>query len=244
MNLDNSNNLENKNNLTNNSNECSTLQRFIGELKEFLEKQEKKFKGNSIDTNNIRKEESFLEKAYAKHKITVSCRDEIDKGIMHILNETSKNDMSEADMYFIHNKDSEKGTYEASIYHNGKAYASAKIMENELPDNAGVDSVLRIKNGHYVLDKEVTEKLKQEIEEIIETAIEHQRERLQKARVEEHIYKVREVEKDRLWLVDETDLEENKSSIHIEEIEFPEELLESAKVGCIYQYIGGKYRKI
>lgn len=244
MKLDNLNELENNNNLDNNSNENNALQGFIRELKEFLEKQEKKLKGESINQNEKRKETSLLEDTYAMHKITVRCRDEINVGIMHVLNETSLNDINGKDIYFIHSKDIEKGLYNASIYSKGKAYNSKQITEKELPVNAGVDSVLRVDNNKYVLDEALTNKINAEVQNVIKIALENQDARLQKARVEGHVYKAGEVEKDRVWLIDETELNTNGSTLQIEEIEFPEELLRNAKSGELYQYINGKYCRV
>ena len=66
-----------------------------------------------------------------------------------------------------------------------------------------------------------------------------QKEFLNSKRIENHVYEMSENGKDRAWLFDIT----NNNDEEIEEIDFPRELLKDAKEGDLFVYKNGEYQK-
>lgn len=69
--------------------------------------------------------------------------------------------------------------------------------------------------------------------------LEEQTEFLKSKRIEDHIYEMSENNEGRAWLFDITE----SSTEAIEEIDFPQELLNDSREGDLFVYKNGEYQK-
>lgn len=197
---------------------------------------------NFLDKINNERNLSILEQIQNDKKITVKYRDKMYIERNNILNNYAKRTAQKGDMYYIYSKSSNKDNdFNLYICEEEKSHDIMQINKKDLPDGAMVDSILRIRNGKYILDKEATEEISKEIAEMINKLLEEQTQELVEQRIEGHIYEVGEIEKDRVWLFDITN--DNKSeSDGIEEIDFPKEILNDVTEGTIVEYKNGNYK--
>lgn len=212
------------NNLINNSKENNIFQKFIEELNKFLE-------------DNERNQVLLVQKILNGRALTTKYRDEINIERHDIINNYSKENSKQGEFYYVYNKRSDN-TYGIVSHKNGEAGINIVVKESELPKGAGVDSVLKVKNGKLVLYKDATEKIQKELTEMINKLLEEQASRLEMQRVEGYLYRFVEKTGDTVWLINET----NYTGECFEEVDFPNELLESATEGTIFQYINGEYQ--
>ena len=168
----------------------------------------------------------------AKRKVSKAYGNEIKKKIDEILMSHSTETL-----YFIHNKFTKTDEkYSVYKYENGEAEVIA-LEKDKLPQNSGVNSILRLKNGEYILDEEVTENVQNEIMQMAEEVLNGQDKELDEYRKENHLYMVEEKINDRVFLIDITE----KVGYSLEEVNFPEELLPKAHIGATFEYKNGKY---
>ena len=126
---------------------------------------------------------------------------------------------------------------ERSLYKEGESHEIIKADINDIPENAGVDSVLRISDGKYILDNQATKYVEEETMNVIEKILKEQADYLAEKRIEGHIYEVTEKGIDRVWLYDNN----SDNGEIIEEIEFPMDLLNKIEEGDTVKYENGKY---
>ena len=231
MELNNSNDLENK------REENNIVQNFINDLKEFINKQESKL--NNIEP--MKKDTSLIEELQSQGKITAMYRDKINVERVKILQNIANRNENKDTMYFVYHKNKEDGTYNLSACEQDKSHEVITVDEKKLPSNIGVDSVLRKDNNGYVLDKNLTKEVQYDIQNMVNKLLEEQKKYLEQNRIEGHIYSFNGKTDNSIWLVDETKYGQINNKSIFEEIEFPKDILKSAKYGDLYQYRNGKY---
>jgi len=186
---------------------------------------------NSIDKNEV----PILDKIENENKLSIGTKNKIENEFDNILLEYSKETEEKGPLvYIVEKKDNECIAYE---YENGTD-SVIRINENNLPLNASVNSALRKENEKYLLDEEASLEIKNRITDMAKDLIEKQNEELEEYRKEGHLYRVSERINDSVFLWDITD----KSNFEIEEVDFPEELLDKAIEGTVFEYIDEKYR--
>lgn len=223
-------NLDLINNLIKSTKENNVIQNFIKELGEFLE--------NNIG-NNERNEETLAQKILDGRTLTTRYRDEINIRRNDIINNYSKEHSEQGELYYVYNKRSDN-TYGIVSHKNGESGINIGVKESVMPKGAGVDSVLRMQNGKFVLDVQATEELQTELTEMINELLEEQANRIGSQRVEGHIYEFVEKAGN---IVELTDLTNNTGEC-FEEIAFPSELAENATQGTKFKYINGEYKLV
>ena len=212
------------NNLIDSTKENNIFQKFIKELSEFLKE-------------NERNQVPLVQKILGERILTTRYRDKINVERREIINNYSKEHWEEGEIYYVYNKRSDN-SYGLVNHKNGESGINIGAKESELPKGAGVDSVLKVKNGKWILDKEATEEIQAELTEMINRLLEEQTNRMEMQRVEGYLYRFVEKTGDTVWLIDET----NYTGECFEEINFPSELSESATEGTMFQYINGEYQ--
>lgn len=212
------------NNLIDSTKENNIFQKFIKELSEFLKE-------------NERNQVPLVQKILGERILTTRYRDKINVERREIINNYSKEHWEEGEFYYVYNKRSDN-SYGLVNHKNGESGINIGVKESELPKGAGVDSVLKVKNGKWILDKEATEEIQAELTEMINRLLEEQTNRMEMQRVEGYLYRFVEKTGDTVWLIDET----NYTGECFEEINFPSELSESATEGTMFQYINGEYQ--
>ena len=145
--------------------------------------------------------------------------------------------------YFIYSKSNQaEGMYNAVNCEEGKEHEIIKVNSQELPQNAQEHSILKIKNGKYVLDENGTDIIIQKTEELFNKLFIEQKDEMKKHRINGHIYKVSEKLEDRVCLYDITN--DNEELEEIEELEITSELLNQIEAGDKLIYKDEKYQKI
>ena len=220
--------LELFNNLINATKENGIIQSFMKELQDFLE--------NNLD-NNKQNQESLLQKILDGRTLTTRYRDEINIQRHKIITDYSKENSEQGKFYYVYNKDSDN-TYGIVMHKGGDVGESIELQEKQLPKYAGVDSVLRINNGKFVLDKNATEKIQEKLTKMIGELLEEQSNRLEEQRVEGHVYEFVEKSDDTVTLFDVT----SYTGECFQEVDFPKELFDKATQGTRFQYVNGEYR--
>ena len=213
-------------NLINSTKENNIVQNFINELGEALEK------------NSERNEITLVDKMLNGRKLTASYRDKINIEKGNIISNYSKETSDKGYLYYIYSRNL-NNTYNVGIEKDGIYQGDIEVEEEELPMGAGVDSILRVKNGRYLLDEKATEVVQEELIELINRLLEEQDKTLKEQRVEKHLYEFVERSGDSAWLINKT----NYTGECFEEIDFPKEVLNKAKEGDIFEYVNGQYQK-
>ena len=209
-----------------------------GFFKEFTDMLEKSLSRDDVRSVNNEKEFSLLQQVQNDHKLITDFRDKMNVERRNILEEYAKETEDKGEMYFIYNKDSQgDNKYHLTLCSEGKSNQVIEVEKSELPVGAGVDSVLRMQNGEYVLDSRATEVVSKQIQNMVNSVLDEQKQFLQEQRVEGHVYEVGEVETDRVLLFNITKDDGNG----FEEIEFPEKLLTQVIEGTKVKFENGKY---
>ena len=209
-------NLEFFNNLIKSDKKKSTIQNFVKELGEYLEK--------SKQTNDT------LEQMQAK--LTIENRDKFLLKRLEVLNEFAKDNAKNDAMYYIYDKSEKK--YNACICENGQSHNIIQIEEKSLPEETQIGTCLTMQDGQYIVNQRATELLNSIIKDLISELLKEQNNEIQKNRIEGHEYKVIQNDGIRVWL---EDVETKKI---FEEIEF--KAIEEAEIGMIYKYENDEYK--
>lgn len=223
-------NLDLFNNLFNVTKDNNFIQNFIKELGEFLEK-------NLGNTG--RNDEALIQQTLDGQPLTSICRDKINVQRHEIINNYSKEHYSQGEFYYVYSKRSDN-TYGLVSHINGEAGRNIGVKESELPKDAGIDSVLRLKDGKFVLDEEATKEIQANLTEMINSVLKEQADKLEGERAEGNIYSFVEKSENTVTLVNET----NYTGECFEEIDFPMGLANKATEGTKFKYINGKYELV
>lgn len=226
-------NLDMFSNLLENFKINSGVQKFMKELSNFLEEN----LNDKIKKDEV-KDISILQQIQEETKVTTNYRDKMSIERMNILNAYEEQTFEKGEMYYIYSKDlGEDVVYNLCNCQKGKSNKIIELQESKLPKGAGVDSILRIQNGEFVLDTEATAVILNEIKKMANQLLIEQQQELKDYRIEGHLYEFVEKNEESIWLIDRTKSDGNC----FEEIEFPKELLEKSKKDCIFQYKNGEY---
>ena len=197
---------------------------FIGELSEALQKEN----GN----NNV----DIVTQIASNNKLTMASETSIIKARNEALTEYSKNTTEEGALYFVLDKVQGKDTYKIWKFNNGKRTQS-EMSKADLPEDASVNSVLRMENNNLVTDNEATATIINEIKEKANQIITEQNKKIEDYKKEGHTYLVTEDTNGRVFLWDSTEKPKNE----IEDVYFSEELKDKAKEGRSFLYQNGNY---
>lgn len=204
------------------------VEEFINELGDYLK--EKACEKNS------NKELGVLEQIKSKNKVSMISENKMRKQQDQILQEYANKTIESGAVYFVSSKSEKDNQYIVFKYENNNE-CTIKLTEKELPSGSGINSVFREENGQYVLDKEETEYIKNEIMQMANKILEEQNTKLAEYRKEGHLYMVEEDTNNRIYLLDLT----SKADYTLEEVDFPTELISEATEGTVFKYENGKY---
>lgn len=209
------------------------IQGLIEDLGEFLEN---KFAGNKeLERKGI----SLIQEMQEQGKVTTTYRDKMLVERSNILNEYAKGTSDKGTMYFVYSKNSAKANvYNLCICEDGMSNKVISVEESELPNGAGVDSVLRLENGKYVLDEKATEHIFNEMHTMVQKLLEEQTLELSRKRVEGNIYEIVEISGDTAWLMNTT----KNDGDCFEEISISKDVLDGLNAGDLIQYVNGEYK--
>lgn len=199
--------------------------------------------------NNDRNQISLIEKTEKDRNVTTGTRGKMHSIRSEILENYASENLDKGSMYYIYGtSDFNENTYLLTLCSEaGEIEVDDRgctiIGENELPLEAGVDSVLRVRNGKLTLDKEATAFVEKEMQAKIEELLKEQEKESISKRIEGHFYKVCEVHTDKVVLIDmnsPANLEGTAYSC-FQEFEFSKELLRKSVEGDIVRYVNGEY---
>ena len=212
MNLDLFNNLKNNENINN----------FLGELLNYLKKD-----------NNL----GIIEKVKNENKISENSENKMINKQNDILKNYADKTKERGALYFINCKAKKENKYIVFKYENNKE-STIKLEEKQLPKNFKINDILRKEEKNFIVDLELTDKVKEQIQEMAEEIIENQNKKLEGFRKENHLYVVEEDRNDRVYLKDIT----LNSGLILEEVDFPKELIGQATEGTTVKYVNGEYK--
>ena len=212
-----------------------------GFFKEFTDMLEKSLSRNDLRSVNGEKELSLLQEVQNEYKLITDFRDKMNVERRNILEEYAKETADKGEMYFVYSKNSQDDNkYNLTLCDEGKSNQVIEAEKSELPVGTGVDSVLRMRNGEYVLDSRATDEIFRQMQDMVSCVLDEQSQFLKEHRVEGHIYEVGEIEVDRVWLFDIT--KDDVDGLEaVEEIEFPEEILSQVSEGTKVKFENGEY---
>ena len=209
--------LEIFNNIAENIKNSGIVEKFIKELSATLERNSNKYIMNS-------------------EKMTTEYRDKMLLERNEILQKYAENTLDKGDMYYIYDK---KDSYLATLCRGENSHEVIKISKEELPENATIGSVLRLENQNYVVDRETTDLVKDELENCINSLLEEQKRKMEKNRIEGHLYEFVENDRDIVSLIDVT----KDNGEVFEEFDFPLEFLNGINEGDIFEFRDGRYQR-
>lgn len=215
-----------KENLTNkgeNSDFSNSIDNFIEELTEKLAENN----NNQVD---------IVSKITSENNMTLRSENGIIKARNNALKEYAES--KGETIYFILNKIPGTDDYRVMKIEENTT-KTTNVNKNELPEGAELNQVLRIQDGQYQIDMEGTKIIQNEIYQKAEEIIEEQNNEIEEYKKEGHIYIVTEDTNNRIFLWDTTE----KPDKEIEEINFPEDLLNIAKEGAKFIYENGTYKE-
>ena len=196
---------------------------FIGELSEALQKGE--------SANN-----DIVTQIANSNKLTTASENTITQIRKDVLQEYANNTKEEGTLYFVFNKVNGEDKYRVWEY-NGSNRTKTEIGGKDLPEDAQVNSAMRMKNGKLITDKEATQEILKELNNRAKEVIERQNKQIEDYKKEGHTYLVTEDTNGRVFLWDSTE----KPKKEIEDVYFPEELKDKAKEGNTFLYKNGNY---
>ncbi len=212
-------------------------------VQNFIKELQNKLKDNISLNNRVNIEKEGIPLVNPTHKenrIIAKYRDKMYTERAHILNKYAKMTIDKGKMYYIYDKNSKMlDGYNLCICEKEKSHTIIEVSKEELPKEIKIGSILRKHGENYMLDKETTEKISQEIYNMKDELLKEQTEFLESKRIEGHIYEMSENSGDRAWLFDIT----SGSNEGVEEIDFPQELLQDAKERDLFIYKNGEYQK-
>lgn len=198
--------------------------------------------------NSDRNQTSLIKKTEKERNVTTETRDKMYSFRSKILENYANETIDKGSMYYIYDMfDLNENTYILTLCSNAGIEANDKICSiiggNELPIEAGVDSVLRFKHGKLLLDKETTACVEKEMQAKIEELLNEQEKELISKRIEGHLYKVCEVHKNKVVLIDMNSPANSLGTAYncFQEFNFSKELLRKSVEGDIVRYVNGKY---
>lgn len=121
--------------------------------------------------------------------------------------------------------------FSVQTYENGKWISSGTMHKSEFPVDTEIGTALRWKNGEFIIDKQLTEKLAKQEKEI-DVSIENL---YNTFRTEGTYYKVEELEGDYITLINQD------TGVSFSETNFSEELYNSVDYGTMLKFKNGKY---
>ena len=211
-------NLEFFNNLIKSDKKNTSIQNFVKELGEYLEK-------NKQTNENLKQ---------LQEKLTIGNRDKFFLKRLEILNQFvidyAKNDV----VYYIYDKS--QNIYNACICEDGQSHNVIQIEEKSLPEGTQIGTCLTLQDGKYVVDQRATRLLKSRMKDLILELLKEQNNEIQKNRIEGHKYKVIQNDGKRVWL---EDVETKKI---FEENQF--KAIDEAEIGMIYRFENEKYKLV
>lgn len=217
-----------------NNKKNNEVQSFIKELNEEINSQK-----NNIQ-NTSRKEKSLIQELLEQNKLTTSYRDKMHVERSHILQSYADETAKAGTMYYIYNKDDDEiDMYHLCMCDKANINKVIKIQGKDLPEGAGVDSVLRIDNEKYILDTEATNTVYEKMESMVEQLLQEQTKEIEARRIEGHLYEVVEISSKNITLIDTTKDANNGECF--EELIDTKEKFQNTKEGDIFQYINGEY---
>ncbi len=219
MNLNIFNNLKNSIKKSNDN-----AQNFLNELK------------NSIE-NTAEEKIEILEKFQSENKVSIGTKNLMESKMDEILKNYAEETCDKGDLYYIVEKSKNEDTYVAYKYEEDDD-SVLKIQKEDLPQDANVNSALRLNEGKYEIDEDATLEIETRITNMANEVLDEQNKILEEYRKEGHLYRVSENINGSVFLWDITD----EPKMEVEEVDFPEDLLDKAIEGTIFEYVNGEYK--
>lgn len=219
------------NSLFNSVKENKFVKNFIRELSNKLE--------NDSEFHNLLLDDLVL---YNK-KITAKFRDKMLIERNNILQNYAKSIDNNKELLYVYDISKfSPDSYNLCACNTEKRNEVITKQIKELPKGVTLGSVLKKQDIGFVLDTEETKIVGEKINAMIKEKIEEQQKYLDSKRIDGHTYEVGEKYSGRIWLYDlNNDVKGGMEGF--EEIEFPEDLYETAKSGDLFIYTLGKYEK-
>ena len=196
----------------------------------------------SIKRNNMEKE--MLNVEFENDRFTTKYRDmyknKLNETLINVANQTE----DEGEMYYVFAINSQnEDVYNLCLCDSNQIHNVYEINKNDLPLEITIGSVLRKNENDFILDEKTTLDIEEEMKAIKKELLEEQELELENNRIEGHIYEVSEIGADRVWLFD-TSLDDEDGVDEIEEIEIPQDVLDTVTEGSSLIYENGQYRLI
>ncbi len=229
--------LELVNDLFNNLKENKFVQNFIKELSNYLEK-------NLINSTENNSWNNLLSDnlEIGNKKIISKYKNEMLLERINILQNYASKTKDKGEMYYIYDINSNNKEYNLCICESNKSNKVITKKIEDLPEGSTLGCVLRKQGENFILEKEDTLFIENEINNMIKEKIKEQEQYLDSKRIDGHIYEADEKYSGRIWLYDLNN-KMGKSIEGIEEIEFPKNLYETVKKGDKFIFQNGKYEK-
>ena len=219
----------------NNLKESKFMQNFTKELSEYVENNIENDSGNRVTSE--KGDFMNLDELITKFRSEVLV--ERANILQNYANETKEN----GEAYYIYDNASNGDSYNLTVCDASRSHEVITIKKEDLPDGAKLGSILRKNGDSFTLDSNATQEVGKEIDDMIQEKLEEQDKYLESKRIDGHVYEVGEKGDGRIWLYDLNN-ETNGGKEGIEEIDFPNDLYDSAQEGDKFVYKDGEYKRL
>lgn len=203
------------------------------ELSRKYEEMQEKIEKGEIKRNSV----TIIDKIENESATSLDSSSKIIQKRNQIIGQYAKDTINEGSLYFVLHNNYMDENYQALKYEGeeGKRFG---VLEMELPEGAGVNTVMRVKDNKYIIDEEATEIIEKQINESANEILNKQNKYLETCRIEGELYCISEDVYDRVYLKNLNTNEE------FEEVDYPKELFGEANLGDVVKYEDGKYTLI
>lgn len=202
------------------------------------------FNRNDKESKNVcyemqeKNKDGIIESSLKDRKVSIASKNEIKMEEEAIIKEYANINSHQEAFYYIAGKSSKKTGFIVVYQYENSKETIFTIEEKELPEDYYINCILRMKKNKYYIDKNSSNEIEEQLKQMIARVLENQDKELQEYRKENHLYRVEEDMESKIFLWDMTD----KPEFSIEEVDFPNELIQNAKEGAVFEFKNGTYR--
>lgn len=203
------------------------------ELSKQYEKMQNDIEKGRSNVNDV----TLLEKIKEENKTSLNSSIKMNKAKNEIIKTYVKDILNKGELYYVLDETNIEGIYTVLRYVSNDSQRF-EMFEMDLPEGAGVNTVLRLNGDRYVIDREATRKINDEILKSAYKILKDQNEYLKNCRIEGDLYCVTNDSGERVFL---TNL---KTKEEFEEVDFPKGLFECTTLGTVVRFDNDSYELV
>ena len=184
-------------------------------------------------SNYLENDISIIEKLKKDNDVSLASSIELKKKRNELLVEYSK---GQEELYYVLSKSDKTNIYSVLKIKSKGKIEKIQVNEEKLSQDVKVDSIMRLNNKKFIIDKKLTQNFKEKFIKEAKKILNKQNNSLENYRQEGEFYYVVDGNPRRIFL---TMFNSNKV---FEEVNFPDELRNKVSEGIVLKYENGTYK--